>query len=186
MTDTQTERTLSSEAIYDGRIIKLRVDSVELPNGKTARREVIRHPGAVAIVPLLPPSEGGGVMLIRQFRYAAQQSLWEIPAGTLEPDENPDDCAYRELQEEIGYKPGRLEKLGGIFVAPGYTSEYIHLYLATDLLPSRLASVADEFISAQPFSWEDVLRMIREGVICDGKTISGLLMAWDRLREGTR
>ncbi|CAG1013899.1 MAG: NUDIX hydrolase [Anaerolinea sp.] len=176
--DDLHEQTLSSEFVYDGRVVNLYLDTVRLPNGKTARRELIRHPGAVAIVPV---DAEGSVILVRQFRYAAGRVLWEVPAGTLEPDEDPNVCAHRELQEEIGHKAGKLERLGGIFVAPGYTSEFIHLYLATDLSESRLEGDSDEFIQVERFSWREVLRKIRSGEIEDGKSISSLFLARDYL-----
>src|SRR5438034_7235645 len=114
--DKLSERLISSEQIYDGRIVHLYVDTVELPNGKTARREIVRHSGAVAIVPI---DQDGRVIMVRQYRHAAGRILLEIPAGTLGKAEDPDLCAVRELQEETGYKPGHLQKIGGIFVAPG-------------------------------------------------------------------
>ena len=176
--DDLHEQTLSSEFVYDGRVVNLYLDTVRLPNGKTARRELIRHPGAVAIVPV---DAEGSVILVRQFRYAAGRVLWEVPAGTLEPDEDPNVCAHRELQEEIGHKAGKLERLGGIFVAPGYTSEFIHLYLATDLSESRLEGDSDEFIQVERLSWREVRRNIRSGELEDGKSISSLFLARDYL-----
>lgn len=175
-----SEKQLDSQLIYDGKVIRLHVDTVELPNGDTTRREIVRHPGAVAIVPIDP---NGNVVLVRQFRYAAGRPLLEIPAGTLEAGELPDMCAIRELQEEVGYKPGKLQKIGGIFVAPGYTSEFIHLYLATDLTPSRLDADEDEFLEVEHVSLHLVLQRIRLGEIADGKTISGILLAQEYLRH---
>src|SRR5262245_12877733 len=112
------EKILRTEDIYSGRVVRLSVMDVELPNGKLGKRELIRHPGAVAIVAL---DSQQNVLLVKQFRLAADQIMTEIPAGTLNPSETPAICAERELQEETGYKPGKLESLGGIFVAPGYT-----------------------------------------------------------------
>src|SRR5262245_54659602 len=127
------EKTVSSELIYDGRPVRLYIEMVEMPNGDVKKREIVRHGGAVAIVPI---DKDNNVLMVWQYRHAAGRVLLEIPAGTLEKGEDPDVCAVRELQEEIGYKPGKLEKIGGIFVAPGYTSEFIHLYFATDLIES--------------------------------------------------
>jgi ADP-ribose pyrophosphatase len=172
--DMLTEITLSSEPIYEGRVVRLRVDQVRLPNGNTAKREVIRHPGAVAIVAF---DADGKVLLVRQYRHAAARTLLEIPAGTLEPGEDPLACAIRELQEETGYKPGKIEKIGGIYTAPGYTSEFIHLYLATDLNESRLAADEDEFIEVLHVPFADALQMIQDAEIADGKSVSGLLLA---------
>src|SRR2546421_610982 len=125
------EKLVESKLIYNGRIVHLYVDTVELPNGKRAQREIVRHTGAVAIVPI---DSDGNVVMVRQYRHAAGRVLLEIPAGTLNPGEDPDLCAGRELQEETGYKPGKLRRIGGIHLAPGYSTEFIHLYVATQLV----------------------------------------------------
>ncbi len=166
------ETILKTEEIYSGRVINVSLLEVSLPDGARAKREVVQHPGAVAIVALAPRRK---VILVRQFRIAAEQVLSEIPAGTLRPNEPPDRCAIRELQEETGYKPNKLESLGGFYVAPGYTTEYIHLYLATDLTESRLDGDADEFIEVQQVPLKQALAMVERGEIVDGKTITGLL-----------
>jgi ADP-ribose pyrophosphatase len=166
------ETTLHTEQIYKGRVVNLVVLDVRLPNGEESKRELIRHPGAVAIVAL---DETRNVLLVRQYRIAAGRVLREIPAGTLEPDEPPLDCAVRELQEETGYRPGRLEALGGMYVAPGYTTEYIHVFLATDLSESRLAADSDEFIEVDRVPLADAVGLIERGEIVDGKSIIGLL-----------
>lgn len=168
------ERTLSREPIYEGRVVKLYLETVELPDGNVAKREVVRHGGAVAIVPL---HDDGRVTLVRQYRLPAGQNLLEVPAGTLEPGEDPYDCAVRELQEEANLKPGNLEPLGGIFVAPGYTSEFIHLYLATDMVESSLEGDADEFVEVVTLPLDEALAMIDRGELQDGKTITALLLA---------
>ncbi len=172
------EKILSTQQIYNGRIVKLELHEVELPNGQHSKRELVRHPGAVAIVAL---DKNGDVLMVRQFRLAAGKVLLEIPAGTLNPDEAPLDCAVRELQEETGYKPGEIEPMGGIFVAPGYTTEFIHLFMATDLIESKLALDEDEFIELDRVSMKDALARIETGEIIDGKTISGLLRAARKL-----
>ena len=166
------ETTLRSERIYTGRIVKLDLLDVRLPDGKEARREIIRHPGAVAMVALDAEER---VLLVRQYRNAADRILLEIPAGTLNPDEAPLACAQRELQEETGYYPGKLEPIGGIFVAPGYTTEFIHLFYATGLSESRLEMDDDEFIEVERVSMPEALDMIDRGVIADGKSVAGLL-----------
>ncbi len=181
--DKLTEKLVNSEMIYDGRIVHLYADTVQLPNGHTARREVVRHSGAVAIVPI---DSKGNVILVRQYRHAAGRILLEIPAGTLNKGEAPDLCAAREMQEETGYKPGYLQRIGGIFVAPGYTSEFIHLYLATGLSASRLDMDADEFIEVEHLPFEEVVRRIKAGEIVDGKTVSGVLLARDILSRTIR
>jgi len=175
--DGLTETTLSSDLIYDGRVVHLYVETVRLPNGSTAKRDVIKHIGAVAIVAF---DADGKMLLVRQYRQAARRILLEIPAGTLEPGEAPLACAIRELQEETGYKPGKIESLGGIFPAPGYTSEFIHLFLATDLTESRLALDEDEFIEVLHLSVADTLKLIASGEIADAKSISGILLAQQR------
>lgn len=165
------------ERVFDGRVIHLDLLEVTLPDGGTARRELVRHPGAVAIVPLI----GEDVLMVRQFRIAAGQVMLEIPAGTLNPGEDPLLCAERELQEETGFRPGVLESLGGIFVAPGYTTEFIHLFLATGLIESRLAMDADEFIEPARMPLRDLVAMIERGEIQDGKTIAAALKVARRL-----
>jgi len=172
------EKQITSDVIYDGKVVKLRIDAVRLPNGRIARREIVRHPGAVAIVPVDPE---GKIVMVRQYRYAAGRVLLEIPAGTLELGEPPEDCALREMQEETGFKPGKIERIGGIFVAPGYTTEFIHLFMATDLTASRLDMDDDEQIEVLHLSMNDVLSRIQSGEIADGKTISGVLMVKERL-----
>jgi ADP-ribose pyrophosphatase len=166
------ETILKTEKIYSGQVINVALHEVSLPDGTQAKRELVQHPGAAAIVALAPRRK---VLLVRQFRIAAGQILSEIPAGTLRPNEPPERCAIRELQEETGYRPGKLESLGGFYVAPGYTTEYIHLYLATDLIESRLDGDADEFIEVQQISLRKALTMVEQGEIEDGKSIIGLL-----------
>lgn len=172
------ETTLHTEQIYSGRIIKLSLLDVRLPDGNSARRELITHPGAVAVVAL---DDAGNVLLVRQFRTAANRILLEIPAGTLHPGEDPLVCAERELQEETGYFPGSLQALGGIFAAPGYTTEFIHLFYATNLSDSRLAMDEDEFIEVERVPLAAALDMIETGEIADGKSVSGLLRVARRL-----
>ncbi|HEX2621446.1 MAG TPA: NUDIX hydrolase [Phototrophicaceae bacterium] len=166
------ETIISTRKIYSGRIVNLELHEVVLPDGKLGKREQIYHPGAAAVVAL---DEQQNILLVRQFRLAAKQITIEIPAGTLYPEEPPEECAAREMQEETGYKPGLLEPLGGFFVAPGYTTEYIHLFLATQLIPSSLTGDQDEFIEVLRMSFDDALRMIDAGEIIDGKTMTGIL-----------
>jgi len=166
------EKVIKTQSIYEGRVVKLALLDVELPDGKHSKRELVRHPGAVAIVAL---DAEQNVLLVRQFRIAAGKVLCEIPAGTLEPGEAPLICAERELQEETGYRPGKIEAMGGLYVAPGYTTEYIHLFLATELHESRLDADADEFIEVDRVPLRDAVAMIERGDIVDGKSIAGLL-----------
>jgi ADP-ribose pyrophosphatase len=169
---------LNIDEIYRGRVVNLSVLKVRLPDGSQSTRELVRHPGAVALVAL---DEQNRVLLVRQYRIAAEQIMLEIPAGTLNSDEPPEKCAERELQEETGYRPGKLESLGGIFVAPGYTTEFIHLFLATDLHESRLKMDDDEFIEVEHVPLTEAVAMIERGEINDGKSISALLRVARRL-----
>ena len=168
------EKTLSSRRIYDGRVIKLDVLDVELPNGQQSKREIIRHPGAVAIVAV---DDQRNVLLVRQWRVAAERAMLELPAGTLDPGEEPLVCADRELQEETGQRAEKLEPLGEFFVAPGYTTEKIYLYLATGLTESRLPMDDDEFIELEQIPLEEAVRRVANGEFEDGKTITGILRA---------
>ena len=168
------EKVLNEQSVFSGRVIKLSVLDVELQDGSESKRELVKHPGAVAVLPI---DAEGNVLLVRQFRIAAGRVLTEVPAGTLNAGEDPLQCAERELQEEVGYRPGKLESLGGIFVAPGYTTEFIHLYLATDLQEARLEQDADEFIEVDRVPFTQVLDMVERGEIVDGKSIVCVLRA---------
>ena len=168
-----TEETISSETIYDGRIIKLRRDKVKLPNGAESYREIVVHRGAIAAVPLM---DDGTIIMVRQFRQAAGRALLEIPAGTLEEDEDPAVCAERELQEEIGYRPDKLTLLFSSFLAPGYSSEMLHTYLAQDLVVSKSPNDEDEFIETVRIPLNEVVDLICSGDIQDAKSICGILM----------
>jgi ADP-ribose pyrophosphatase len=164
--------------IYDGKVVKLAIVEIPLPNGGSAERELIEHHGAVAVVAL---DDAQNVLLVRQFRIGADDSLYEIPAGLLEPGESPDNSASRELREEIGYRPGSLEAIGGFYTAPGYTTEYIHLFLARDLTPAPLQQDADEFIEVIRVPLTEALTMIEMQTIVDGKSIIALLKVARRL-----
>lgn len=172
------EIIIRTRHIYTGRILDLNVHDVRLPDGSESVREVIQHRGAVAVVALF---ENRDVLLVRQFRIGADAVLYEIPAGLLEAGEPPEACATRELQEEVGYRPGSLVSLGGFYTAPGYTSEYIHLFLASALVTSRLDSDPEEFIEIVRLPLARALEMIEAGDIVDGKTVIGLLRAAHRL-----
>jgi len=172
------EKITGTQRAFDGRIVKLDIHDVVLPDGEKSKREVVAHPGAVAMVAL---DDVNNVLLVRQYRIAAGKVMIEIPAGTLEPDEAPIICAERELQEETGYKPGSLESIGGMYTAPGYTTEFIHLFLATDLSESVLDQDADEFIELVRMPIADALKQIEIGAINDGKTVVGLMRVATRL-----
>jgi ADP-ribose pyrophosphatase len=172
------EKRLSSEPAFMGKLVKVYIEQWEQPGGQPVMREIIRHPGAVAMIPLLPNHD---VLLVTQFRAASGKTMLEIPAGTLEPGEDPRAAAERELQEETGYKPGTLERLGGEYAAPGYTSEYIHLFLATELSESRLDQDEDERIEVVRLPLDEALRRVEHGEIEDSKTIIALLLLARRL-----
>jgi len=175
------EELIESHTIYRGRVVTLRVDTVRLPNGNTAQREIVEHRGAVAIVPLLNHET---VLLIRQYRQAVGETLLEIPAGTLEPDESPDACARRELQEETGYDARHLRRLFSQYLAPGYSQEVLHVYLAEDLVLTAQGLDADELVELVPTPLYEVERMIWDGAIRDSKTIAGLLMTLRLIERG--
>lgn len=172
------EKIRSSQEIFKGRVVQLQVHQVELPDGNTAERELIHHVGAVAILAL---DESDNVLLIQQFRIGAGKALYEIPAGLLEPNETLENCATRELQEETGYKPGQLEGFGGVYLAPGYSTEYIHYFLATDLTHAPLPGDSDEFITQHRVPLPTALSMIDSGEIADAKSIVALLRLARRL-----
>ena len=165
---------ISQETVFSGRIIETRVDTLLMPDGRQITREVIQHPGAVAIVAI---DREDNVLLVRQYRYAVGQSLLELPAGVVESGESPDDTAQRELQEEIGYVSNNLRALGGVYSSPGFCTEFLYLYIARDLVPSRLPGDEDEDISVETVPMSRVDQLIRLGEIQDAKTVAGLLMA---------
>lgn len=166
--------------IYRGRVVNLGVETVTLPNGATVELEVIRHQGASAVVPL---REDGSVLLIRQYRHAAGGFIYEIPAGKLDPGEDPLACAERELEEETGHRAGRLEYLLTFFTTPGFTDEIIHIYLATELTPGVQHLEHDEVLDVVEMPLEHALQRIADGTIRDGKTIIGLQTAFLTRRE---
>jgi ADP-ribose pyrophosphatase len=176
------EEVLSSERIYTGRIVTLRLDTVRLDNGYETQREVVEHPGSVVIVPI---DEQGRVFLVQQYRLPVEREVLEIPAGTREPGEDAETCAQRELQEEIGFRAGKLVRLGDVFPTPGYSTERFSLFLATSLVPSHRDAEADEQIQVVPLPLNEVLRRIEAGETQDGKTILGVLWAARRLRRGS-
>lgn len=170
--------TIASRIIHQGRYLTIREDILDLGDGKTVRRDVVDHPGAVVIVPL---DAQGQVVMVRQYRHAAGKTLLELPAGTLERDEDPLACARRELREETGYAAARWEPLPGFFSAPGFTNEFMHLFLARDLSHDPLEGDEDEEIIVEPVSLADGIAMIDGGEIQDAKSIAGLLLTQRRL-----
>lgn len=168
---------LSSRRIYAGRVVTLDLDTVRFPDGSTGELEMIRHPGAAAVVPVASDPKGPDptLLLIRQYRYAVGGPLWEIPAGRLSPGEAPADCARRELEEEVGVTAGRVERLTTIWTTPGFTDEAIHLFWASALKTGTHAREPDEFIEVVPKPLSEVLAGIRDGEIRDAKTVVAIL-----------
>ena len=167
------EKTLSSQLIYEGRAVKLRVDTVEMPSGRQTTREIVEHVDCVAIVAI---DSNDNVLLVNQFRKPVEKELLEIPAGVIEPGEEAMATVHRELREETGYLPRKVERLGGFYSTPGYCTEYLYLYLATDLTPSQLYAEDTENIRLTRVPISQVPSLIASGSICDAKSIAGLLI----------
>ncbi len=168
------ETQLSTEQIYKGSLLDVRRDEVSLPNGKTSAREWIKHPGAACIIPVLPDSK---IALIKQYRYPVQAEIIELPAGKLDPGEDPEQCANRELEEEIGYSAGKLTFICNIHPAIGFASEKMWIYLAEELTATKENTDHDEFVELIPTGLEDAVQMVWAGKITDVKTIIGILWA---------
>jgi ADP-ribose pyrophosphatase len=175
-----SERVVESRRIYDGRICALREDTVELSNRRTAKREIVEHADVVAVVPV---DGDGNVILVRQFRLAAKDALLEVPAGIVNDGEDIEAAAQRELQEEVGHRAGKLERLAGFFVSPGFCEEFVHMFLAKELEESSLDADDDEQIEIAKVSLAEAIALVRSGGIKDAKTVVGLLLARDELRR---
>lgn len=168
------EKFLESKQVFDGNLLKVYRDHVELPNGKNATREFIRHPGAVAVVPITPE---GKIVLVRQYRYPIGATMLEVPAGKLDKGEAPDDCARRELEEETGYVAKNLRLLTSMYTTPGFTDEIIHLYIADELTLAKQCPDEDEFLDVEMYTKEEVKKMLADGIINDGKSMLALLLS---------
>lgn len=170
---------VGSRRVYTGRVISLDVDTVRFPNGTTGDLEMVRHPGASAIVPFLsdPAGEDPQILLIRQYRYAAEGYLYEIPAGRLEWGEDPSVCAHRELLEETGCTALRVDHVYSFFTTPGFTDERIHLFVATGLTRGDARHEVDEFMEVEPMTLSRALSMVQRGEINDAKSALGILYA---------
>lgn len=166
----------SSEVLFRGSLLQLRRDHVLLPGGKSKAIEIVVHPGAVV---LLPIDEQGRVWFVRQYRFPTGERLLELPAGTLNPGESPEACAARECREEIGMAAGRLLPLGGFFLAPGYSTEYIHLFLAQELAPAPLPGDEDEELELEVIPFAEIKDWIARGDLRDGKSLAALQLAAD-------
>lgn len=176
MANKLNEKTISIKPIFKGKVVELNIEDVELPNGKLAEREIVHHPGAVAILAVNSDRE---IILIKQYRTAVNRITIEIPAGKLEKDENPLDCAYRELKEETGYNASSMEKISQIYTSPGYADEIIHIFKAEGLQKGDSNPDEDEFVEMVELTFAEVDELINRGEIMDSKT----LIALDYLRK---
>lgn len=174
------EQLLSSRRVFQGRIIGVRVDEVELATGRRAGREVVEHPGAVAIVPVL---DDGALVLVRQYRHAVGRELLELPAGTREPGEPTDRTAARELQEETGYRAAVWELLTRFFVSPGWCNEELLIYRASGLTAVERALEDDEIVAVTAVRPSEIPGLMRDGMIADAKTVTGLLVHLESQRR---
>lgn len=170
---------ISTERRYNGRVINLDVDTVGFPDGSSGQLEMVRHPGASAVVPFVDDQRDPDprILLLRQFRHAANGFIWEIPAGRLDPGESPETCAKRELAEETGMRASRIERLTTFYTTPGFTDERIHLFAAGGLEKGEHRREHDEFMEVHPVRWSEALAMVERGDIVDGKTLLALLYA---------
>jgi len=169
------EEVVRSDRIFQGRVVNLRVDTVRLPNGRVSQREIVEHRGAVAIVPMLDDET---VLMIRQFRLAVNEVLLEVPAGTLEPGEPVEVCASRELEEETGYRARHLSPLFSQYLAPGYSQEILHVFLARDLEQTAQRTEEDESVEVVPMPLDEAVDKVLSGEIKDAKTIAALLVTY--------
>ena len=170
---------ISTRRVYTGRVLNLDIDTVRFPNGSTGELEMIRHSGASAVIPFLsdPAGDDPQIMLLKQYRYAAEDTIYEVPAGRLEPGEDPKDCAVRELAEETGCTAENVEYLYTMYTTPGFTDEKIHIFMATGLSTGDTNHEADEFITVETLTLSRALELVRNGTIKDGKTAVAILFA---------
>jgi ADP-ribose pyrophosphatase len=173
---------MSRTIVYEGRKIQVAIEEYPGPGGRVVRRDVVIHPGAVAILPMVDDDH---VCLLRNHRPVVGEVLWEVPAGTLEPGEPPDHAAVRELEEETGYRAASWRKLGEFYPSPGVLSERTHLFLARELTPGTMRPEADEQLEPEVVAWPHAVAWALDGIIHDAKTLVALLL-WDRLRQGGR
>ncbi|TCS84072.1 NUDIX hydrolase [Tepidibacillus fermentans] len=175
------EKTVSSQQIFDGKIIKVFVDTVELPNGKHATREIVRHPGAVGI---LAVTKENRVLMVKQYRKPMNQFLYEIPAGKLEPGEDPKLCAIRELKEETGYVATNMTPFSKFYTSPGFADEFIHLFYAEGIEAGEATPDEDEFVELVELTLDESIEMIEKGKIVDAKTIISIYYLQMMLLKG--
>lgn len=166
--------TKHSETVYLGKAFDVRRDQILLPDGKETTFDVVVHPGAVTLIPI---DSAGRILFVRQYRYAIGEELLELPAGTLDEGEEPEACAHREIREETGMSAGKLEKIGEFFLVPGYSTEYMYIYLASDLKPDPLPGDEDEFITVEAIAIQKIPELISQGILRDAKSLSALFLA---------
>ncbi|MGB8213173.1 MAG: NUDIX hydrolase [Anaerolineales bacterium] len=171
---------LKSEIVYPGRAFTVRRDTLRLPDGHQSEFDIVEHPGSVIIIPV---DDQGNLVFVRQYRHAAGLDLLELPAGTLDEDETPEACARREVREETGLAAGQLEYLGGFYLAPGYSTEFMHVYMATDLHSDPLEADADEFLTVEVVPLAEALTVARHAKMPDAKSLAALFLAQTRLEK---
>ena len=180
-------KVLDSQLVYQGRAFNVRRDQVALPDGSSAWWDIVEHVDSIMVIPV---DTDGYLWFVRQYRHPAAQEVLEMPAGVLEHGESPEACASREIREEIGMTAGKLQKIGEFFLAAGYSSEYMHVYLATDLRPDPLQADADEFLSVEKISIAEAYRMAENNRVRDAKTLAGLFLSrtylFSNLSKNTR
>jgi ADP-ribose pyrophosphatase len=169
-----TFTVLDSKLIYQGRAFSVRRDHVALPDGGSAWWDIVDHVDSIMVIPV---DADGYIWFVRQYRHPATQEVLEMPAGVLESGESPETCAHREIREETGMAAGKLQKIGEFFLAAGYSSEYMHVYLATDLRPDPLQADADEFLSVEKISIAEAYRIAENNQVRDAKTLAGLFLS---------
>ncbi len=171
---------LKSEIVYPGRAFTIRRDTLRMPDARETSFDIVEHVGSVIILPL---EADGNLLFVRQYRHAAGLDLLELPAGTLDKDELPETCATREVREETGMAAGKLEALGGFYLAPGYSTEFMHVYLATELHYDPLEADADEFLTVERFPLKEALAMFESGEIRDAKSLAAIMLARKHLEN---
>ncbi len=169
-----TTKIIQSDSVFQGKVFDVRIDRIENPAGKTQRIDYIQHVDGVTIIPI---DENNQILFVRQYRHPSGEELLELPAGSLEAGEDPESCARRESREEVGMAPAKLQHLGGTYLAPGYSSEYLHYFLAKDLSPAPLPPDEDEDITIIRLSWEEALRKVTQNEIRDAKSVAGIFLA---------
>jgi ADP-ribose pyrophosphatase len=177
------DKTLSSKIVFEGRAVKLRVDTIQMPDGRQTTREIVEHGACIAVVAV---DMDNNILLVSQYRDAVGKELLEIPAGGVDPGEGVENAVKREMQEETGYLPQKLVKLGGYYLAPGYSTEYLHLFAVSDLVARRLVAEDTEGINVVKVPGSQIRKLLNSGKICDGKSIAGLYMFLEYRKKHTQ